>query len=175
MDTFDNNSFLQGTNISQDNDCCFSHVFSWGRSPGASSQRQQELKYLVRLMHKAWYPKPSGPPGKSTEQLKWAEENIDSFTKFAAGCDGYLTQNEVEWIHKISSHNSMMVSPPDLLIKVSERVKHLENEDLWLSTTDKDWHRPLLITLRETAYRNWRKRSAVSWAIRASRKKTPAE
>jgi hypothetical protein len=50
-------------------------------------------------------------------------------------------------------------APQDWLVKMSERVLHLDRRDLWLGSNDSDYHRPMMVTIRQEATKNVRYRS----------------
>ena len=54
----------------------------------------------------------------------------------------------------------------DYDIKLVQRLLYFTASDLWLSENDKDWHLPLLITLREKDRHSWRNRSIAAWEAR---------
>ena len=111
-------------------------------------------------MKAAWFPDKGGPPGSSTEALVWSDRKNLEFIQNLDEHQKYLPSSEVEWLQSLASTDHHLSAPTDLVIKVSERVKHLDRPDLWLGENDTDWHIPILLTLREYAFRNWRKRSA---------------
>ena len=56
-----------------------------------------------------------------------------------------------------------MVAPPDYEIRQSGRVLELQNRDLWLRPTDMSWHVPILMTIREEPFKNYRSRTSEKW------------
>ena len=67
--------------------------------------------------------------------------------------------------HLVDTHPS---APPlkaisDYDTKLVQRLLYYTTSDLWLSEKDKDWHIPLLITLREKDRKNWRNISIEAW------------
>ena len=56
-----------------------------------------------------------------------------------------------------------MVAPPDYHIRQSGRVVELQNRDLWLRPTDISWHFPILVTIREEPFKNYRSRTSEKW------------
>ena len=63
-----------------------------------------------------------------------------------------------------------MVAPIDYDIKLCQRLLYFKNSDLWLSDTDRGWHLPILITLREVGTKNWRQRTGEGWKKRETKK-----
>ena len=51
-------------------------------------------------------------------------------------------------------------SPKDWTVSMSERALHLDRKDIWLGNNDKDYHRPMFITVRNDATKNFRFRTA---------------
>ena len=56
-----------------------------------------------------------------------------------------------------------MVAPPDYDIRQSGRVVELQNRDLWLRPTDLSWHFPILMTIPEEPFKNYRSRTSEKW------------
>jgi hypothetical protein len=62
-------------------------------------------------------------------------------------------------------------APREWYVGQSERIKYYNNADLFLGKNDKDWHHPILITIRQNNEKNHRKRSATSHAKRDDRRR----
>ena len=56
-----------------------------------------------------------------------------------------------------------MVAPQDFDIRQSGRVLELQNRDLWLRPTDMSWQFPILMTIREEPFKNYRSRTSEKW------------
>ena len=56
-----------------------------------------------------------------------------------------------------------MVAPQDYDVRQSGRVLELQNSDLWLRRTDLSWHLPILMTIREEPFKNYRSRTSEKW------------
>ena len=67
-----------------------------------------------------------------------------------------------------------MIAPQDYDVHQSRRVLELQNRDLCIRPTDLSWHFPILITIREMPFRNYRGRSLATLEARdeAKKKKT---
>ena len=52
-----------------------------------------------------------------------------------------------------------MIAPRDHDVRQSGLVLELQNRDLWIRPTDLPWHFPILVTVREAPFRNFRGRS----------------
>ena len=52
-----------------------------------------------------------------------------------------------------------MVAPQECHVCQSGRVLKLRNKDLWIRPTDMSWNFPILITIREMAFKSYRGRS----------------
>ncbi len=51
-------------------------------------------------------------------------------------------------------------------VKLVQRLLYYTRQYIWLSDSDKEWHYPLLITLREKDRNNWRNMSIEAWEAR---------
>ena len=56
-----------------------------------------------------------------------------------------------------------MVAPQDHDVRQSGRVLELQNSDLWLRPTDLSWHFPVLMTIREEPFKDYRSRTSEKW------------
>ena len=56
-----------------------------------------------------------------------------------------------------------MVAPQDYDVRQSGRVLELQNSDLWSRPTDLSWHFPILMTIREKPFKNYRSRTSEKW------------
>ena len=54
----------------------------------------------------------------------------------------------------------------DYDVKLVQRLVYYTRQDLWLSDSDKEWHYPLCVTLREKDRKNWRNRRIEAWEAR---------
>jgi hypothetical protein len=63
-------------------------------------------------------------------------------------------------------------APVDWKVSMSERALHLDRKDMWLGNTDKDYHSPMFITLRNEATKNFRYRKAEKEKERRDRAKS---
>ena len=159
-----------------DVDCMVAQVISFGTSPGAYAARQDIRKRLMEIMKSAWYPSQDGPPGNLSESLTWTEQNSVDFFQNLDKHKEFISTDDLAWLTDKSPFGAGLSAPQDYLIKLSERVKHLERPDFWLGENDTDWHIPILLTIREHAYRNWRKRSTEKVTAREEKKsKTSSE
>ena len=168
---FDNNTLASGISTEADLDCMVTQVISYGASPGSFAARQDIRARLKDIMKNAWYPDRNGPPGNLSESLLWTEKHSADFWRNIKEHEQYLDADDLGFLSKHSPLSPGLSAPKDYLIKISERVKHLERPDLWLGEKDTDWHIPILLTIREFAYRNWRKRSTEKEAARSKRAK----
>ena len=149
-------------------------VISFGTGPGSYAARQDLRQRLMNIMKTTWYPSWKGPPGTLAEALTWTDENSVPFFQNLDRYKRYLSSDDLTWLENNSPVGSALNAPKDYEVKVCERVKHLERSDLLLGENDTDWHIPMLLTVREHAFRNWRKRSTEKAAARdEKRRKTP--
>ena len=151
-------------------DCMLAQVISYGTSPGSYAARQDLRQHLMRIMKDAWFPSQEGPPGNLAESLTWTEKNSLDFFQNLDKFKEPLSSEDLAWLSDNTPLSPALIAPQDYLIKLSERVKHLERPDLWLGEKDTDWHIPILLTIREHAYRNWRKRSTEATARKEEKK-----
>ena len=70
------------------------------------------------------------------------------------------------------------IAPQDHDVRQSERVLEFENKDFWIRPTDLSWHYPILLTVREIPFKNYRGRSAGKTEVRETKisrcKKSPS-
>ena len=52
-----------------------------------------------------------------------------------------------------------MVAPEDNEVRQAVSVLELQNSDLWLRPIDLSWHFPILVTIREESFKNYRSRT----------------
>ena len=64
----------------------------------------------------------------------------------------------------------MLAGPQDFHVELSNRIREIKREHLWIKGTDCSWHRPIIATVREVQTKNWRKRSAAGWEHQRQRK-----
>ena len=132
--------------VNDDPDCCVTFVFGWGKAKAAKATRRLMLQDL----------QPKGPHLTTEEWrdflLTEREKAVDRFPKDQARITAieYLLRPE---------RNDPLEAPSDFHTAQSMRVLQTKREDLWLRDNDVSWHLPILITLREWAYKNWRQRS----------------
>ena len=62
-----------------------------------------------------------------------------------------------------------MIAPQDYDIRQSGRVLELQHKDLWIRPIDLSWHFPILVTIRELLFKNYRGRSPAMWKARADK------
>ena len=91
-------------------------------------------------------------------------QNLTKYKKF-------LSPDDLKWLENHSPIGYALNAPKDYEVKVCERVKHLERSDFLLGENDNDWHIPMLMTIRECAYRNYRIRSAEAAAARDAKRR----
>ena len=56
-----------------------------------------------------------------------------------------------------------MVAPQDYDVRQSGKVLELKNSDPWFRPTDLSWHFPILMTIREEPFKNYRSRTSGKW------------
>ena len=65
---------------------------------------------------------------------------------------------------------NLLFGPIDFSVNMSDRIRQLKASHLWLRPRDTDWHRPIVVTLREILQKNWRKRTPEKEEIRTAKK-----
>jgi len=142
-----------------DPDCCVTFVFGWGKATAARTTRKLLLQGIEArsrfITRKEWH----------DALAKELEKAVDSFPKDQARIKAieYLLRPE---------RNDNLDAPSDFHTTQSMRVLQTTREDLWLRGTDCSWHLPILITLREWAFKNWRKRTQYAEAKRIETSKS---
>ena len=64
-----------------------------------------------------------------------------------------------------------MIAPQNYEARQSRRILDLQNRALWIRPTDLSWHFPVLVTIREMPFRNYRGRSLAKLEARDEAKK----
>ena len=64
-----------------------------------------------------------------------------------------------------------MIALQDYEVRHSGRVLELQNRDLWTRLTDLSWHIPIIVTVRELPFKNYRGRSLAKLEARDEAKK----
>ena len=92
------------------------------------------------------------PKGKRAEDIL-RERGIESQLR-AAAQRAYRDQEDA---------TDPMVAPQDYDVRQSGSVLELQNSDLWLRPTNLSWHFPILMTIREESFKNYRSRTDEKW------------
>ena len=92
------------------------------------------------------------PKGKRTEDTS-RERRIESQLR-AAAQRAYRDQQDA---------TDPMVAPQDYDVRQFGRVLELQNSDLWLRPTDLNWPFPILMTIREEPFKNYRSITSEKW------------
>ena len=137
-------------------DCCFIKLFSYGKLPYDYNDQSATERNTGRASY------------EDILEKIWARDHIDlRYTVPRAWPPfSYLTEEEMQQL--ADSHRS---APPlkgimDCDFKLVRRLLYYTRQDLWFSESDKEWHYPLLLTLRDKDRKNWRNRSIEAWAAR---------
>ena len=98
----------------------------------------------------------------------WAREHIDlRYTVPRAWPPfSYLAEEEMQQLADIHPSAPPLKGISDYGVKLVQQLLYYTRQDLWLSENYKEWHYPLLITLREKDRNNWRNRSIEAWEAR---------
>jgi len=88
-------------------------------------------------------------------RTNWARDNIDlRYTVPRAWPPfSYLTEEEMQQLADIHPSAPPLKGISDYDVKLVQRLLYYTRQDLWLSDSDKEWHYPLLLTLRENIVR----------------------
>ena len=153
---------LHATN---DIECCFMAILSCGKPVGPRIMRK--LWSNLKPNHSMNFrEQPSDlrertdyPRRKRTEDIS-RERGIESQLR-AAAQRTYRDQEDA---------TDPMVAPQDFDIRESGRVL-VQNSDLWLRPTDLSWHFPILMTIREEPFENYRSRTSEKWKAKEDKAK----
>ena len=107
-------------------------------------------------MRKLWSKIATGQPAISRER------GVEGQPR-AAAQRGYPNTEDAE---------DPMMAPPDYEVRQCGRVLELQNRDLWLRPTDMSWHLPILFTIREEPFKNYRSRTPEMWKAKGTRSRT---
>ena len=77
-----------------------------------------------------------------------------------------LTEEEMQQLVDIHPSAPLLKGISVHDVNLVQRLLYYARQDLWLSDSDKEWHYPRLVTLREKDRKNWRNRSIEAWAAR---------
>ena len=140
-------------------DCCFIQLFSYGKHNqqhpnrlSARIQLKKEYEYLVNRVRRHTRLDLSALPPRA-----WPDLSILNIEQRSVLLDLHCSAPPLRFIS-------------DIDVKLVQRLLHYSSHDLWLSEEDKDWHYPLLITIRDKTTRNWRERKPEKLAARKARK-----
>jgi hypothetical protein len=78
----------------------------------------------------------------------------------------FLTEEEIQQVTETHPSAPLLKAISDYDVKLVQRLLYYTRQELWLSDSDKEWHYPLLIYLREKDRKNWRNRSIEAWEAR---------
>ena len=115
------------------------------------------------------------PPGPRMMRTLWinSRERIENFQKRKDGGGSYPEGLEI-LLKETAERNrptsetvdSPENAPQDHDIRQSERVLEFQNRDFWKRQTDLSWHYPILVTLREMPFKNYRGTSSEKSKVR---------
>ena len=80
--------------------------------------------------------------------------------------EGLLTATARKDCPESEDVDNPMIKPQDYDVRQSGRVLELQNRDLWIRPTDLSWHCPILVTIREEPFKNYRSRSSAKLKAR---------
>eukprot|EP00435_Cladocopium_sp_Y103_P035449 s4393_g9.t1 len=124
----------------------------------ANAERTWETRVTYQLVcstqHKEWIKSQRGEPGDADCIVGYS---------FCYGKQLAIQQERAQTRNENSAAiaaGEFQAKENEILLQDKERPKMLINVDLGLSSTDCDWHSPLLAMLKPRATRNWRTRGA---------------
>ena len=131
-----------------DLDCCFLACLSWREPVGP------------RIMRKLWSNITTGQSENLREQTddKKEKQTEDNSRERGVECQLRAAQRCYS-----EDAEDPMVALPDHDIRQSGRVLEVQNRDIWLRPTDMSWHLPILMTIREDSFKNYRSRTSEKW------------
>ena len=132
---YSTNNHPSQLHTADDFDCCFMAIPSWRKPVGP------------RITTKLWSKIATGQPAISRER----------------GFEGQLRAAAQRGYPNAEDAEDPMMAPPDYEVRQSGRILELQNRDLWLRPTDMSWHLPILITIREEPFKNYRSRTSEMW------------
>ena len=115
----------------------------------------------------------------SREQTQGNAKRKGEDSSYPKGIEALLRQTARKGYPYPEEVNNPMIAPQDYDFRQSGRVLELQNKDLWIPPTDLSWHFPILVTIRELPFKNYRGRSPAKRKARedeieeAKKQKTP--
>ena len=132
-----NNNF-EGNLTGEDPDCCVMAIWSWGRTQSGTVLRnmlrtrpEQERRDLAN-------------PHPHRER---PHQSLSNAINRVVPSDDMLNTDD--------PHSGIT----DFDIRQSPRVLMIKHTHLWLNQSDMSWHLPILATIRELPFKNWRQKS----------------
>ena len=80
-------------------------------------------------------------------------------TSYSKGIEVLLMETARKGDPDPENVDNPMIAPQDCDARQSGRVLELQNRNLWIRPTDLSWYFPILVTIREMPFRNYRGRA----------------
>ena len=114
-------------------DCMVGVIFEYGTGSFAQHERrelQERIEDLFIQYDHVLYQK-----GGTIEQLLQSKRAV-------------MSSDDFDFLRPYCETHNIFQGPTDYQVRLSERLKELDNQFLFLGEADKDWHFPILCTLR---------------------------
>ena len=130
-------------------DCCFMAILSWREPPGP------------KIMRKLW--------SKTRERTQGNEKERGEDSSHPKGIDVLPRETARKGYPDPEDVDNPMIAPQDYDARQSGRVLELQNRGLCIRPTDLSWLFPILVTIREMHFRNYRGSSLAKLEARETR------
>ena len=104
----------------------------------------------------------------ASEQTTQKEKRTEDISR-ERGIEAQLSATAQRAYRDQEDATDHMVAPQDLDVHLSVRVLELQNRDLWLRPTDMPSHFPILMTIREESFKNYRSRTDKKWKVKENK------
>jgi hypothetical protein len=116
-------------------DCCFIKLFSYGKLPYDYDDQRATDRNTARASY------------EDIIEKIWARDHTRC--RVRGLFFSYLTEEEVQQLVETHPSAPLLKGISDYDVQLVQRLLYYTRKDRWLSDSDKEWHYPLLITLRE--------------------------
>ena len=137
-----NHSYHLGS--ASDLDCWFMAILSW--------RRKNHLDPVLGC--------------NSRERTQGYEKGQGEDSSYPKGIEMLLRETARKGCPDPEYVDNPMFAPQDYDARQSGRVLELQHRDLWIRPTDLSWHFPVLVTIREMPFKNYRGRSPAKLKVR---------
>ena len=126
--------------------CCFMAILSRWKPPGP------------RIMREFW--------SNSRVRMHRNEKRRGEDSSHPEGIEIFVRETAKKGYPDPQNFDNPMIALQDYDVRQSGRGLELQNRDLWLRQTDLSWHFPILLTIREMPFKNYRARSPAKLKVR---------